>query len=551
MSLMQRREFLKSGAAAAALATIAATPRPLLAQLGGARAEPVPPSDDPRLKELTARALEAARAAGALYADVRLTHGWTRAWNGANPASIDPFGTEVLHVGVRALAEGQWGFACSPVWSPDEMARLGREAVSQATANAIGRREHIELAPAAAVPDGRWMMPVAADPFELSPFEVTDLLTGLLLFALRQPGCTDVRKFMITLHRQEKTFASTDGSYIAQRTHRTSGDLVMAVRFGEKRGLASLDCLTPAGLGFELFAADRLQGVRDTSLREMVVRALEKAREDLSLPVKPPAVGRYDAVLDASSVASLVHATLGPATELDRALGYEANAGGASYLNDPFAMLGSYRVGAPALTLTADRSEPGGCATVRWDDDGVPPDRFTLVKDGVLTDFQTTRESAGWLKDYYAKTARPYRSHGCAAAPSAIAAPLQRAPNLTVAAGRESADFGDMVSGISSGIAIRGLRPDMDFQHLNGLGMGRIYEVRKGKRVALLAGSAGVLFRASELWKGLQALGGAASAERFGMSAGKGEPNEMHFTSITAPPAVFGPLTLIDALRRA
>jgi TldD protein len=548
---MDRRHFLKSGAAAAALATIASTSRPLLAQLGGVRAEPVPPMDDPRLKALTARALDAASTAGAVYADVRLTHGWTRSWNGANPASIDPFGAEVLHVGVRALAEGQWGFACSPVWSPDEMARLGREAVFQATANAIGQREHVDLAPAAAVPDGHWVMPVAADPFELSPFEMTDLLTGILLFSLRQPGCTDVRQFMISLHRQEKTFASTDGSYITQRTHRTSGDLVMAVRVGEKRGLASLGCLTPAGLGFELFAADRLSGVRDASLREMVVRALEEAKEDLSLPVKPPAVGRYEAVLDANSLANLVHATLGPATELDRALGYEANAGGASYLDDPFAMLGSYQMGAPSLTLTADRSEPGACATVRWDDDGVPPDRFTLVKEGVLTDFQTTRESAGWMRDFYAKTARPYRSHGCAAAPSAVAAPLQRAPNLTVAAGRESADFDELVSGVSSGIAIRGLRPDMDFQHLNGLGMGRIYEVRKGKRVALIAGSGGVLFRASELWKGLHALGGAASAERFGMSAGKGEPSEMHFTSVTAPPAVFGGLTLIDALRRA
>jgi TldD protein len=551
MPLMDRRDFLRSGATAAALLGVAGTPRQLLAQLGGRRPEPAPPMDDPRLKALAARALDAARAAGAVYADVRLTHSWTRSWNGANPASIDPFGAEVLHVGVRAIAEGQWGFACSPVWSPDEMARLGREAVFQATANAIGQREHVELAPAAAVPDGRWVMPVVADPFELSPYEMTDLLTGILLFTLRQPGCTDVRQFMISLHRQEKTFASTDGSYITQRTHRTSGDLVMAVRFGEKRGLASLGCLTPAGLGFELFTADRLPGVRDASLREMVVRALEEAKEDLSLPVKPPTVGRYEAVLDARSVANLVHATLGPATELDRALGYEANAGGASYLDDPFAMLGSYRVGAPALTLTAERSQPGGCATVRWDDDGVPPDRFALVKDGVLTDFQTTRESAGWMKEYYAKTAWPYRSHGCAAAPSAVAAPLQRAPNLTLAAGPESTGFDGLVSGVSSGIAIRGLQADMDFQHLSGLGLGRIYEIRKGKRVALIAASAGVLFRASELWKGLDALGGAASAERFGMSDGKGEPNELHFTSITAPPAVFGQLTLVDALRRA
>ncbi|HEX6536663.1 MAG TPA: TldD/PmbA family protein [Gemmatimonadaceae bacterium] len=551
MSVINRRDFLKTGTAAAAFMGLATTPGPLLARLGGARPEPVPPTDDPRLKALTARALDAARGAGATYADVRLTHTWARTWNGANPASVDPFGAELLAVGVRALAEGQWGFASGPVWSPDEMARLGREAVFQAKANAVGKREHVELAPAPVVPDGRWVMPVAIDPFELSPFEMSDLLAGVLLFTLRQPGCKDVRKFTCSLYKLEKTFASTEGSHCTLRTYRTGGELVMEVKSGDKLGPASLDCLSPAGLGWELFAADRVPLVRDVSIREMIRRTIEETKEDLSLPIKPADVGRYDAVLDARSVANLVHATLGPATELDRALGYEANAGGTSWLSDPFGMVGSYRAGAPSLTLTADRSEPGGCATVGWDDDGVAPDRFTLVQDGVLADFQTTRESAGWMKDYYAKAGRPYRSHGCAAAPSAVDAPLQRAPNLTVAAGREALDFDALVAGIPSGIAIRRLQVDMDFQHLNGLGLGRTYEIKNGKRVAIIAGGGGLLFRASELWKGLKGLGGAESLERFGAAAEKGEPAEAHFASVTAPPAAFAQLTLIDVLRKA
>jgi TldD protein len=117
-------------------------------------------------------------------------------------------------------------------------------------------------------------------------------------------------------------------------------------------------------------------------------------------------------------------------------------------------MLGSYQAGAPAITLTAERSEPGAVATVKWDDEGVEPDTFHLVKDGVLTDFQTTRESAGWMKDYYAKTGQPIRSHGCAGAPSAVYAPMQQAPNLTLTSGHGAEDFDALVSGMTDGIAI-------------------------------------------------------------------------------------------------
>ena len=119
---ISRRDLLKAGASAAALSGLASLPRPLLAQLGGA-AEPVPPIQDPRLKALAARAIDAARAAGAAYADVRLTHTRTRGFRGSPQPPGD---SESIVVGARALVDGYWGFASGPVWSPDEMARLGR-----------------------------------------------------------------------------------------------------------------------------------------------------------------------------------------------------------------------------------------------------------------------------------------------------------------------------------------------------------------------------------------------------------------------------------------
>ncbi len=546
-----RRSFLrKTGTAAVDTAAASALPRPLLAQLGRTP-EPVPPVEDPRLKALTARALETARAAGARYADVRLTHTRTRRfW--ASFAHDE----EVLTVGVRALVDGYWGFASGPVWSPDEMARLGREAAHHAKVSAMGKPRTVELAPAPVVRDGHWTMPVEHDPLALSPFEIEDFLRSLEIYAARVTP-SGVR-MGIRLNQavgvvQEKAFASTAGSYYTQRTYHTMGAFVAGVQLIEKEieGAFSLDCLSPAGLGWELYAADRIPWVRDHPLREMIRQRLEETVETLRMPVKPVEVGRYDTVLDSLSMVHLLDQTLGRATELDRALGYEANASGTSYLNDPLGMLGSYEAGAPLLTVTGNRSEPGGVSSVQWDDEGVVPDEIPLVTNGVLTDFQTTRESAGWLSNYYSKRGRPVRSHGCANAPTAVDPPLQHNPNLVLAPGREVLDFDALVAGLDKGLAMKRVGLDMDFQYASGLGTGsEVFEVRKGKRVARLA-SAGFLFRATELWKGLAAVGGAASVRRYGMSGTKGEPEQDCLHSVSAPPALVKELTIIDPLRKA
>src|SRR5690606_35134436 len=132
-------------------------PRPVLACFGRGP-EPVPPIRDPRIRELAFRAVEAAKGAGASYVEVRLTHRRIRSLS-------EPFVTnfndhEELTVGVRALVDGYWGFAGSPVWSPEEMERLGREAVQHAKVNALGPVRVVELAPRPVVADGHWQTPV-------------------------------------------------------------------------------------------------------------------------------------------------------------------------------------------------------------------------------------------------------------------------------------------------------------------------------------------------------------------------------------------------------
>jgi len=531
-----RRELLKAGLGIAALALV---PRPLLARLESGW-EPVPPIRDPRVKELALAAVEAARAAGATYADVRLTHTRTRRFTLPRAAFIQD--AEQMAVGVRALVDGCWGYASSPVWDRNGVARLGRAAVASARTGSAGRTREVELAPAPVVHDEHWTMPVEIDPFEVHPFEIVDYLQSLALFTTRLPGA-GVSNNNCTFTMQERAFASSDGSYFTQRLYRSEGRFVVGYQKGRERTGGELELLTPAGLGWELY--------KGQPLREEIERLVARLEEDLSLPLKPVEVGRYDVVFDQLSLARLVDRTLGRSTELDRALGYEANAGGTSYLSDPLGMVGKLEVGSRLLNLTGNRTERGGAATVRWDDDGVGPVEFTLVRDGVLTDFQTTRESASWIADYYARQGRPIRSLGCASAPSALELPLQRTPNLVLAPAGDAKDFDAIIAGVERGVAVRGVDVEMDFQALHGLCLGgNIYEIENGKRVARIAG-AGLLFRSPELWKSLVGLGGPESLRRYGMATTKGDPPQHAYHSVTAPPGVFEKFTVIDVKRKA
>src|SRR5690349_14211435 len=125
MTKLTRRALLKAGAhATAGTVALGLMPRPLLADLGGPAPVPVPPIQDPDVKQLALRAIEASRTAGAAYADVRLTH--TRRRMVYHQDVDTPVrDREIMHAGVRALADGYWGFASSMIWSLDEMARLG------------------------------------------------------------------------------------------------------------------------------------------------------------------------------------------------------------------------------------------------------------------------------------------------------------------------------------------------------------------------------------------------------------------------------------------
>jgi len=492
-------------------------------------------SVEPDLPALAARAVDAARSAGAAYADtnITLTRTQTPGWGEGEERGI----------GVRVLVNGYWGFLASAVWTSDEAVRLARGAVAQAKAHSRGKVKPVELGPAPTVRGGQWVMPVKYDPFDIPIDEKFDVMNAFIDYAASyQVGING--KGMMDFMRQQKWFASSDDASWAQTVYCSSASFAVTYQdeyhLGLPAGGFGAEGLSPSGRGWELIA--------DASIIDEIPTLIDEAEQ--TRHQIPFDVGRYDVVCSADAMATLLDQTLGPATELDRALGYEANATGTSYLDDPFGMLGTQLVASPLVSITANRSVAGGVATVQWDDEGVVPEDFTLVKDGVLVDYQTTREQAAWLAPYYQHIHHPMQSHGCARAPSALGISMQHAPNLTMTPGHMASSFHDLVAGTERGVAILGCDLLMDQQGLNGYAICTAREIVRGKLGRYLRGGA-LMFRAPELWKNVVAIGGPESLRWFGMYRGKGQPGQGAYHSVGAVPAKIKQLSIVDPGRKA
>lgn len=547
---ISRRDFVRSSAGAAAIATVSSVFPGYAAKASSlglshyTKATGVATTADTvssaRMEALVLRAVEAARAAGAHYAEARVTRTVNQSL-GETGLGGD---YESLTIGVRALVGGAWGFAASPYWDLEEAAILASEAVDQARINASVFPREVDLGHYPTV-KGAWATPIRIDPFTISIEEKIDFFAsfeGLL------PRHVRGRRYEISfgpntyVSRQERTVANSEGSLFSQTLFKGRSDPKVIVRAKSPKGVGeNADAkgrgMEEAGAGWELFL--------DANLPEQIPSLIEEAEAKLFLPRKPVEVGRYEMVISAPVIGSLIAATLSDATQLDRAMGFEANAGGTSYLGpDPMTHLGT-NLGSPLFSVSGDRSMDKGLATVKWDDEGVTPEPFPIVSRGELVDYQTTREQPSWISSWYSSHGRQPMSHGCSVAPDADNFPLQHTPNLIMTPGAGDASFGSMIENTEKGIAVFEGRAGTDFQSLAG-SMGAIMrEVVNGKLGPVLEGGE-VLFTSRELWKNLLEVGGKESGELGRSVSLKGEPRQISLYSIVAYPARMKEMALVD-----
>lgn len=495
---------------------------------------------DPAIREIASACIDTAISRGAKYCDVRMT--FTK-YLGVG-AYAAPGLSETMELGVRALVDGYWGFASSPIWSREEAGRLGAAAYDQATANLIDGPRQIAFRSAAEESIGHWVMPVEQDPFRLNFNEVYDAINGIHQFISRLKHILDTNRKTV-FQKQYRGFFSSDGHRQTQVLNRTFASLVLAFNNRETgdTGGFSVDSYRSSPGGLET--------LRDRPIREDIQKEYDEMIETWKLPMKPAEIGRFDAIVDQNGMAKLTSCSIGFATELDRALGFEANASGTSYIVDPASMLGTFVIGSSKINISANRSDLDGIATVAWDDEGVKPRRSQLIKNGILNEMQTTRElldidvNGDYSKEKYGEL------QGYSVSPTGIFAPVNYTPNLHLegdASGPVS--MNELRSGLDKGMELKQPHISLDYQQSTGFASGTAYEIKGGKRVSRLM-NAGILFRSSEIWNNVVDLGGKETEMCISLNQKKGEPEgEAHHT-VRAVPARIKDLTFIDITRKA
>lgn len=525
----------------------------------------LPSAQDERLKMLITTAIDAARSAGASYSDARLTFTQEMGSGGGNISDfiVRSGGPtrdrrETMAFGVRAQVDGYWGFASSPLWTKDEAARLGRMAVDGAKANLLGMPRDIDMAPNPEATSGDWSMPIKDDPFAIDPEEIYDYLSGVWAYVdtLRSDYPLSDKCYLVDnralFYRQQKAFGSSDGQFQTQRLYRTGGKITMRVEDVPAHGGASAEGsirqfnLAGAGRGVEL--------VRDPNIREWCRELYEELAEERFLPWIPVDVGRYTCLIHPECVAPILMKSIGLATEVDRVMGFEANTSGTSYIIDPNEELGSLQIGGPLMNVTATRSLSGRLSHVKWDDEGVEPKDFAVVKNGVITSLHNSREGTGWMKAYLERTGQPFRSHGNTSAMDASDPQTIHPADLVLHADPDrDTTLTQLREQMGDGIEFKTGSGEMDFQQATGMmraGRGAAFKVEKGKRVARFLG-AGIIFRTSELWKNVQVLGGPGSVLHVGTAEPKSNPFKATYSSVDTPPVLFKEMSLINPLQKA
>jgi TldD protein len=525
--MSNRRDFIKTGAVAAA-ATIAGS------RLLAAEQYLAPPPTESFAEDLAAEALNAARDAGASYADVRIGRYRRQSVSTRERRITGVADSESYGIGIRTLVNGSWGFAATSNLTTESVVKAAREAARIARAARSVQKRPVELAPAPVV-TGTWMTPVTRDPLEVPIEEKVALLFAANEAALKVPNVRFVNSGMQLL-REIKTYINSEGTSTTQTFIRV-GPSFSTTAIGSGGFQSYTEELAPRGSGWEYIQSLDLPG----NAGKWASLAAEK------LGARSVEPGRYDLILDPTNLWLTIHESIGHPTELDRAMGYEANYAGTSFVAPPAAKIGTLKYGTELMNIQGDRTQEGSLARVAWDDEGVAADRWLIIEKGMFKDYQTTREQAAWIS----KLTGVSTSHGCSFADSWDSVQFQRMPNVSLLPGDRDIGLNDIVAATDRGIIVKNRGSwSIDHQRYNFQFSGQVfYEVRGGKITGMLKD---VAYQANTpvFWNSMDMIGGKSSYWLGGsFGDGKGEPAQSNSVSHGCVPARFRNVNIVSTGR--
>jgi TldD protein len=266
--------------------------------------------------------------------------------------------------------------------------------------------------------------------------------------------------------------------------------------------------------------------------------------EKLTAPTVEP--GTYDLVIHPSNLWLTIHESIGHATELDRALGYEANYAGTSFAT--YDKLGTLQYGSPVMNVTGDRTVEHGLSTVGYDDEGVETQQWDIVRDGVLVGYQLDRPM-GHLKPEL----NDGRSNGCAYADSPGHIPIQRMANVSLQASPDDVTTDDLISRVERGLYVVGDKSwSIDMQRFNFQFTGqRFLRIEDGQLVGQVRDAA-YQATTTDFWNSMEAVGGPSTWVLGGaFNCGKAQPGQVAAVSHGCPTALFRGVRILNTTDEA
>ncbi|MBS3909704.1 MAG: TldD/PmbA family protein [Actinobacteria bacterium] len=471
------------------------------------------------MKELAFLALDVAKAYGATYADIRIIERQNEAIIIKN-GRVEELGTSTNYgFGIRVIADGAWGFAGSFLVERVEIERVARLAVATAKASALVKHKNVTLAPAPVITDS-FISPVQKDPFDVALKDKLALLSQAEEVIRKTPGVS-IATASMEMARQKKVFASLEGSYIEQETTECGAGIHAIAISGkdiQERSYPNSHGGDWATAGYEF--------IESLELGKHAARIAEEAVELLTAKECPS--GEMTIILDGSQLALQVHESCGHPVELDRVLGMEASFAGTSFLT--LDKLDKLRYGSPIVNITADATIPGALGTFAYDDEGIPAQRFDIVKNGLFKGYLTSRETAPILGQ---------TSNGCMRADGWGRLPLIRMTNINLLPGDSS--LAEMIDGVKDGLYLSTNRSwSIDDKRLNFQFAAEIgWEIKNGKLGAVIK-NPNYTGLTPDFWNSCDAIAGRDEWRIWGLAnCGKGEPLQVSHVAHGAAPARF------------
>jgi TldD protein len=485
------------------------------------------------LNAVSDAAISTGTSSGASHVDVRIERTRTGLLSLRDAKPETQSDETNFGIGVRVIVNGAWGFASSPDVSVDSAKKLALTAVAMAKTSKPLSTEEVALVPEPVYAKQQWVSAYEIDPFSVSDSEKKDRLASLSS-KLLSSGHVNHTSATTMYVKEQKHYADSHGTSTTQQRVRIQTQ-IDAISIGE-HGFESMRTLAqPAGYGWEWMRNDVWNW--DHEIDQLPSLLAEK--------VKSPSVepGRYDVLIHPSNLWLTIHESIGHATELDRAIGYEANYAGTSFATPD--KLGSLKYGSPLMNVTGDRLTEHGLSTVGWDDEGVAAQKWDIVKDGILVGYQLDRRIA-------ARVGRD-RSNGCAFADSPAHVPIQRMPNVSLQPNPTGPSLDDLISSVEDGIYILGDKSwSIDMQRYNFQFTGQqFHRIKNGKIVGQLKD---VAYQATttDFWGSMKAVGGPSTYVLGGaFNCGKAQPGQVAAVSHGCPAAVFDKVNILNTVAEA